>query len=893
MKPIKLTICGINSYTSPQTIDFKLLSTNSIFGIFGATGSGKSTILDAIILALYGSTDRDSLTSIINVNMRDAYVDFEFEIEQEKTISYRVVRTFRVRPSGFKSSASLTDLTNNVNLGDTPEKVNLNLQKIIGVAKKEFLKCIALPQNEFDKFITDTPADRKRSIAKLFNLENFGDNLNEKVKDRISVLNVKKATLSDQLNSFGYVTKQSQRQLSIKLSSLQRELGNCLKQSDKLKLQLNEIRSKYDKSKQYFAAKLLLDDINEQSSDYIRLQSELEYFKSNKENIVIYNQIKDKLIQVSNNLNAIDTINLTIKNINEKLNKLNLETKKITEKLEVEKLTYSNFKLELEKNKIMLAEVEKLNSKLEELEDNKEFLLSEFDSNSLQAKQYNSLILATTKKCDELKNEVEELSKINNRIEDIFTLSESEAFIKNLTDVKTCFNQTNIDQIENYRAYRDFTKAITKINKYIFEYNQKLLIREDIAKELNTPINKIKELNKQVDAKLSTKEKKLNEEETRLGDLKETALKIEYEAKNITKNLNDVKNEIIESNNALKQYNQNLNTKKLVDNSDSIFELEQKLLELNNNEASVNNEINNYNFKLNELNVSNKFLNDEIVELKNKLPKNFEPELMVGSITDKNFIDNENKLAEYLKNKSYYQTLVDKLYEELDGKTVDDKVLLDVTTKHDELTKVINNLRVEVGIVGSTLETNEAILSRNIKFQAELESVNKELELVLKLQSYISKNALVDFVAEEYLYLITEYSNRFVNKISRGKYLLNYNSETSEFLAIDNFNGGISRSIKTLSGGERFIFSLSLALGVSQSIAVSNDKNFNFFFIDEGFGNLSEEYIDNVLQCFESLTRLNFTVGFITHVDKMQEYITNKLVVTKDNNQSGSVIKQY
>ena len=262
MKPIKLTICGINSYTSPQTIDFKLLSSNSIFGIFGQTGSGKSTILDAIILALYGSSDRDNLTGIINVNMRDAFVDFEFEIDQEKTTCYRVVRTFRARPSGFKSGAELTDLTNNINLGDTPEKVNLNLQKIIGIAKKEFVKCIALPQNEFDKFITDTPQDRKRSIAKLFNLENFGDNLNEKVKDRISVLNVKKSSLQEQLNAFGYVTKESQKQLSIKLNSLQKELGLCLKQSDKLKNDLSSIRVKYDKSKQFYAAKLILDDIN-------------------------------------------------------------------------------------------------------------------------------------------------------------------------------------------------------------------------------------------------------------------------------------------------------------------------------------------------------------------------------------------------------------------------------------------------------------------------------------------------------------------------------------------------------------------------------------------------------------------------------------------------------
>ena len=107
------------------------------------------------------------------------------------------------------------------------------------------------------------------------------------------------------------------------------------------------------------------------------------------------------------------------------------------------------------------------------------------------------------------------------------------------------------------------------------------------------------------------------------------------------------------------------------------------------------------------------------------------------------------------------------------------------------------------------------------------------------------------------------------------------------------FNGGIKRSVKTLSGGERFIVSLSLALGISQSIAVNNDKNFNFFFIDEGFGNLSENYIEKVLQSFDALINLNFTVGFITHVEKMQYYLNSKIIVTKDNTDEGSKIEEY
>lgn len=893
MKPIKLTICGINSYTTPQTIDFKLLSQNNIFGIFGQTGSGKSTILDCIVLALYGSSDRENLTSLINVNLHDAFVDFEFEMEQDSPVCYRVVRTFKMRPSGFKSYAELVDLTHKINLGDTSEKVNFSLQSIIGIAKKEFLKCIALPQNEFDKFITDSPQERKRSLAKLFNLENFGENLNEKVKGKISVLSAKKASLTEQLNAFSFVTKDSQKQLSIRLDSLQRELGTNIKQSEKLKQQLSEISLKFDKSKQYLAAKLLLDDMISEEKDYIKLSSDLEFFKSNKENIVVFSEINSRLEQIKQNKQNIKTIEKLINEFSEKQNRLNAKIESINHKIESKKIAKKKWEIAIEKNKIILGESQNLKAELSELETQKEFWIDEYDANSMQAEQYNSLILACEKNCENLKMEIGKLTKISNKIEDVFSLSESEVFVKNLADIKTCFNQTNIDEIEHYRAYRDFTKALTKINRYIFDCNQKLTVREEIAKELDVPILKIKELNRQVNTKLTSCEKKLSEESARLSDLKETAIKIEYEAKNIFKNLNDVKNAIEKNNNKLTLFNQDLMSNLLVDNTEEIEKLEQLKTAEVEKLQEVLSQINEQKTTQGELVVANKFLMEEVEELNKKLPDNFNPKLASPNITDANILDNEEKLEKYLKNKNYYQTLVENLFKELGGKVVYDKSFDALSIKNEELTQTINNLRVEVGVVGSTLENNEKILEKNLMFEKELVEVDKQLELVLKLQSHISKNALVDFVSEEYLYLITEYSNKFVNRISRGKYLLSYNNETSEFMAIDNFNGGISRSIKTLSGGERFIFSLSLALGVSQSIAVSNNKNFNFFFIDEGFGNLSDDYIDNVLECFETLTRLDLTVGFITHVDRMQEFITNKVVVEKDNNQLGSIIKQY
>ena len=202
----------------------------------------------------------------------------------------------------------------------------------------------------------------------------------------------------------------------------------------------------------------------------------------------------------------------------------------------------------------------------------------------------------------------------------------------------------------------------------------------------------------------------------------------------------------------------------------------------------------------------------------------------------------------------------------------------------------LGDLKVFVNVNKITLDIQKKNLETLLKVQADLDSINRQYTAIEKLESLIAHGALLDFVAEEYMGLITNFANTYVYKISKGKYLLNYDGD---FNVIDNFNGGIKRTVKTLSGGERFIVSLSLALGISQSIAINNNKNFNFFFIDEGFGNLSENYIEKVLQSFDALIKLNFTVGFITHVEKMQYYLNSRIIVTKDNNDDGSRVEQF
>ena len=109
-----------------------------------------------------------------------------------------------------------------------------------------------------------------------------------------------------------------------------------------------------------------------------------------------------------------------------------------------------------------------------------------------------------------------------------------------------------------------------------------------------------------------------------------------------------------------------------------------------------------------------------------------------------------------------------------------------------------------------------------------------------------------------------------------------YFFENNEFEVIDYLNEGKTRSVKTLSGGQAFQVSLSLALALAESVQSEAITKRNFFFIDEGFGT---QDLDSVNIVFESITKLlkeNRIVGIISHVEELKERIPISLTITKD-----------
>jgi len=133
-------------------------------------------------------------------------------------------------------------------------------------------------------------------------------------------------------------------------------------------------------------------------------------------------------------------------------------------------------------------------------------------------------------------------------------------------------------------------------------------------------------------------------------------------------------------------------------------------------------------------------------------------------------------------------------------------------------------------------------------------------------------------------------TNEILEKISGRYYIRQMPSEQGLALEIeDTYQGNVRRLPKTLSGGESFVVSLALALGLSE--LANNGKSVDSLFLDEGFGNLDAETLYTVISTLEGLHTHGKTVGVISHVEGVQKRFKAQLQVVKKPNGMGELRK--
>ena len=148
------------------------------------------------------------------------------------------------------------------------------------------------------------------------------------------------------------------------------------------------------------------------------------------------------------------------------------------------------------------------------------------------------------------------------------------------------------------------------------------------------------------------------------------------------------------------------------------------------------------------------------------------------------------------------------------------------------------------------------------------------------LETYVQTTYFDRIIARANRQLLAMSGNQY--ELKRQKTAESNQSQSGlELDVLDHYNG-TERSVKTLSGGEAFKASLSLALGLSDEIQSSaGGIRLDTMFVDEGFGSLDEESLDQAMNALASLAEGNRLVGIISHVSNLKERIDKQIVVKK------------
>lgn len=146
------------------------------------------------------------------------------------------------------------------------------------------------------------------------------------------------------------------------------------------------------------------------------------------------------------------------------------------------------------------------------------------------------------------------------------------------------------------------------------------------------------------------------------------------------------------------------------------------------------------------------------------------------------------------------------------------------------------------------------------------------------LQSTLRGNGFVQYVARDQMEHVARQASERLGALTRGRYALTL-TEDGSFLMRDQHNGGVLRPVSTLSGGETFLTSLSLALALSAHIQLRGQHPLEFFFLDEGFGTLDPDLLDVVISSLEKLHLERMSIGLISHVPELRQRMHRRLVV--------------
>ena len=504
MKILKIRLKNINSIYNEWLIDFTHpdFTSSSIFLITGQTGSGKSTILDAISLALYGRTPRLNKIStnnneLMSRNTEECFSEVTFETQKGV---YRVYWG-QNKTKSQQPKRELFDIKNNKILETKTKKVEEKINEITGMSYDQFTRSILLAQGDFASFLKANLDDRSAILEQITGAKIYSE-ISIYVHEKRKALKEERDSLNRELASLNTLSPEDERKLRL-------EYEECLEQEKRYDKELSKMNDLANKKRREKELELGLKELEE---DLLRIEQEIKDFEPQR--------LKRDRAQLAKDLypkyKELQDINESIKNKEDNLKNKEEKKRDLDRQLEGLKVALENINVNLQKKEKDKELLEPVLKEIRSLDYDIKINQKDLESYKKLRNNEEEEMLKIIKQNEDIK---ESITSIENKINSLKTYIKENMAFGNLNNVLPEI-KTDIEMIKNFK------KRILEIEDELQDLNKK---SEEIAIEINADLS---ELNKQkIEIERLSSEKELLEKEIEnvLANKNVDEIKIELE----------------------------------------------------------------------------------------------------------------------------------------------------------------------------------------------------------------------------------------------------------------------------------------------------------------------------------------------------------------------------
>lgn len=858
MKPLYLTVSAFGPFAERTEIDFGKIGGSGIYLITGDTGSGKTTIFDAVSFALYGeaSGGRElragrSFRSDYAPTDAKTYVILEFEQHGNRYIAERAPSYMRKAKvgSGMTENMAYAQLTD-VQSGQVwtrIDEVDAKIKEIIGLDRKQFAQTVMIAQGDFRRILNAKSDERKQIFQKLFNTSKY-EQFQVRLREMNSDCTKRMESLNDRIlmeiartkivqDSPNFLEKEEYSwenagEFLEKLAEYNRLNGELLsglvekhaqlsEQSEALVKRTAEAEEMNRKIAQLEEKSALLDQRKKRSEEFSEKENRLESAKKAAEVLVTETLLADKIKSLAAKQEKCGKVTVLVKNQDEALKNARDELEKA------------------EKSSEKLADMRAAAVRLQEL-------LPIFDTLERLKLEYS----ADLKNLLKLKASAENAENAYKSTLDRYILGQAGILAQNLEDGCPC-------PVCGAQDHPNPAKLTAEIPT-----QQELSACE---KKANRSRDDYAEFGKKV-AALKTRIDEAERDERIKGS---TKAKTEGELSALRRDITAVEKQLAAA--------------------------RERLASATAQHSALQAELEAIKSDISTLEAETAALREEFSAALKKNDFADEEEYRASRMESVRLRALEREITEYRSETKLFEAAVAELEKSVGGRErVDAAALMREKAELAAETAALNSRRIELE---KAIDINRSAAAELEKLLKQQKSVRTRWAEISDLYKTVSgqqsggkaKFSFEAYVQQYYFRQMTASANERLKILTDGNFVLkckekakNLRQQTGLDLDVLDRNTGQWRDVSTLSGGESFMASIALALGLADVVQESSGGiRLDSMFIDEGFGTLDEHSLRQAVALLDRLADGKRLIGIISHVGELNNRIDKKIVVTK------------